>query len=325
MKFKTKLLTEYYDDKKRGNVAVCPMYFQDLDGEFDTPKNGILQVENCRQGKNPGAEIWVSFIYPSSSDNAKGIEQIKKFFDKTHRYYTGKQKYNGRVLLWQTLSVDPTNADVKELVKVFSKEEIDYYGKDETYKDPTTKLLCLKKIDLTKIGTLTKENNPVPGWKYQGDRNPLVKQLAKVSGALYDLYEVHYGGGYFHAYLSTDDVKGQKSSPKIVCMNACRTGQFDYDPTRSIALAYIFDTDGTLAAMGPTVEANWSQLYNMVYRFMGEGDYLGRAWLRKDQITTLPTTDVVPTEKPGKTNFHDHTIPDHGSTLVGDPFVRLRD
>lgn len=313
MTYRAKEHLKSYPDKD-GNVGVCSLYYEDLDGTYKD--EGPLEDGDCKQGPNRGAEIWVSFVYGSP-------EQARKFFDKTHRYYSGERKYNGRVLLWQTLDIEPANADIKELDGIFKRSEIDHYGKDETTIEQGK--MALVRSDLTKVEVFTKENCPTPAWKYHKKDNPLVDQLLRLSSEYYDLYEVHYGGGYFHAYLLTDQVKKLKASPKIACLNACRTGQFDYDPAKSIALAYLFETDGTLAVMGPTVEASWSQLYNLVYRFMAKGDYLGRAWLRKDRLSELDERDVAPGHAAGKTTYHDHTLPSRGSALLGDPFVRLRD
>jgi len=56
-----------------------------------------------------------------------------------------------------------------------------------------------------------------------------------------------------------------------------------------------------------------------------KGDPLGRAWLKKDQLSELDEQDVAPSHASGKTSYHDHTLSSRGSALLGDPFVRLRD
>lgn len=323
-RYRAHLHRDTYRDEG-GNVGVMPMYFQDLDGCFEDPDgDSVFEDGDVHQGPQHGAEIWVSFLYPSALERGSGLAQVRSFLHKTHRYYQGELDYNGRVLLWQTLSVAPANADVNELVAAFDRSEIDHYGKDGTATDPETGRRVLERTDLEKLGVLTKENCPVPVWKYHGPDNPLLHQLRGLANRNYDLCEIHYGGGYSHAYLLLGDVRSLDASPKIVALNACRTGQFDYRPRSSIALAWLYETEGTLAVMGPTVEASWSQLYNLVYREMARGAFLGRAWCAKDRTSELDAREVNPRAEPGPTHYHDHTKPSRGSALLGDPFLPIR-
>jgi outer membrane protein assembly factor BamB len=81
-----------------GEKATLPLYYEDLKGEFiDSDGDGFLDTHKWDED-DWGPHIWTAWIRPPRGDH----ESLRRFFDKTHAYYTGKLIVPQRSLVFIT-------------------------------------------------------------------------------------------------------------------------------------------------------------------------------------------------------------------------------
>ncbi len=71
------------------------LYYEDLEGTF-TDSTGDGYLDHHFWGKKGEPQIWVSWIRPPGDK----IENLKRFFDKCHKYYIGQLVPPHRALVW---------------------------------------------------------------------------------------------------------------------------------------------------------------------------------------------------------------------------------
>jgi hypothetical protein len=88
-----------------------PLYYEDFDLQFkDKDGNGIPES----YVGTPILKVWVANLRGVEGETDDGIEVLRGFFDKTHAYYTGKQKVEPRALA-------VTDSDWPEGANLFSE------------------------------------------------------------------------------------------------------------------------------------------------------------------------------------------------------------
>ena len=83
----------------RWNTAPFMFYYQDLDASFEKRENGhYFKYETF--GIHEGPEIYTSWIKPLNDPSlGSPIEQLKNYFDKHHKYFSGEITSNGKVVI----------------------------------------------------------------------------------------------------------------------------------------------------------------------------------------------------------------------------------
>ena len=263
-----------------------PLYYEDFDLEFvDNDKNGVA---DAYKGK-PQLKVWVANIRACEKAREDDIPGLRRFFSKTHDYYTGKAVPELRTLLFSAENSTPDWAGTGDWFRRRGGTRFStpgdvtmLEGKACTHK---AALEAFKKhsYSLTCVALHSDETGHA-----MVDEDLVAREIAELkTGSL-----ITISHGCFAA-------------------NWTRTEQENNGP--NCALSWVFGKHLGQAVVAQ-VRSGGIGFDNLIYARLRAGDYLGKAYLPSKQAHELEAS-------PG-----DHTPGDivSGNLLIGNPFLRLK-
>lgn len=263
-----------------------PLYYEDFDLKFiDRDKNGVA---DAYMGK-PQLKVWVANIRASEKAREDDIPGLRRFFAKTHNYYTGRAVPELRTLLFSTEISTPDWAGTGDWFKrrggtqFSAPEDVTMLeGKACTHK---AALEAFKKhsYSLTCVALHSDETGHA-----MEDEDLFAREIAEMrTGSL-----ITISHGCFAA-------------------NWTKTEHDNNGP--NCALSWVFGKHLGQAVVAQ-VRSGGVGFDNLIYARLRAGDYLGKAYLPCKQAHEIEAS-------PG-----DHTPGDivSGILLVGNPFLELK-
>jgi len=254
------LYDQIYDNY---NTAPFMFYYQDLDATFQKRENGHY-FKYATFGIHEGPEIYISWIKPLKDPNlGSSTEQLKNFFSKHHKFFSGELVSNGKAVIAIHCDTDA------------SKDKLIYNLFRETYD----------------------EENIIQIHPHDGGCDNLEPVKPELLDCLSQSPEV----AYLHSHgtplslwnLEKNDILSLQRLPLFLYSWGCNNGNFYYDETRSfplsfvngkgLGLAYIGKLDSSDIKRDDTPECSTCRfINNQVYffRYWNNGDYVGKALLK---------------------------------------------
>lgn len=271
------LPSAYYEDLKVDNETYpCDLYLMDLDGNWtDADNNG--RYDNHTGSRQP--EIWLGRLVVSAVIGDE-VSILRRYFDKNHDYRTGNLSLPDRALLY----VD----------------------------DPWDKLVN----NLDTAVALAYDNRTIVSNKTITEPNDYLNRLAQ-NWSLVNLM-VH-GSGSTHSFETNDKYAGsvssvdiRKTDPHVFFYNLFSCRSCNYCLPDYIAGSYVFGSNYSLAAVGPTDSGSMWILDSFYGNFSQNS--LGFSFLQwmKERITA---------EDAG--SWYDYSW-FYGLTIIGDPTLSKR-
>jgi hypothetical protein len=274
------------------NSGLNSFYYEDLDGTF-TDADGNGKHDTHGWGKNPGPEIWVSFLYPSKAMEA---EELTAFFEKSHKWRAGELavRKRGLVTIHSDWARDMTGFQnyYGQLEGLYGKSAVDWQG------------------------------------GYDGSNVPIKVDGKVYLGQLAQTYETNnfytHASSGFHApdtnWIYTGDIAALRGGSLITFIGGCHSGDvIEANGGLTLSTTYVFKNVVGLAATGTTWSYGPEELA-VVTSGLGRGETVGRAWFAKQKMRNTP--DHYRKQYGHEAKFDD-THHMYGEILFGDPFVRL--
>lgn len=263
-----------------------PLYYEDFDLKFvDRDSDG---VDDAYKGK-PGLKVWVANIRAGEDARDDDIPELRRFFAKTHDYYTGKEVPEQRTLFFST---EPPTADWAGAGDWFKRrggarfsapEDLTLLEGKECTHDAALEALKKHSYSLTCIALHSDETGHA-----MDDGDLMAHEIAGLStGSL-----ITISHGCFAA-------------------NWTKTEQDRNGP--NCGLSWVFGKHLGQAVVGQ-VRSGGVGFDNLIYERLRAGDYLGKAYLPCKQAHEIEHA------------MGDHVPGDivSGILMVGNPFLELK-
>ena len=251
------------------------LYYEDPMLEFNDP---VTATTYCSA---PNPQIWVANMRAVSAPDSPGIEELRKFLNKTHDYYAGKQQINNDMLI-------VAGHEWPEGGRLAEKE---MRG-------------CFNRID-TLIGNGNDKRTFVT-------REKLLDTFSKNYRLFY--IQVHSnetrqdleGGG---SIFADPDIYGMKTGALCILNMGCSNGNFfKANSKKNTAQSWVFG-DGIGQGVITQVRVGLVYGYEHLFGRLKAGDYFGKAYLEVKRAG----------EKEMFEEYGGNTV--SGVTFLGNPFV----
>ena len=258
-----------------------PLYYEDFDLRFVSSSG--REVPDAYVGA-PDLKLWVANLRAVEQDGDDGIEQLRAFLDKTHAYYTGKQKIERRALA-------VTGSDWPDGAEIFAKNVArPIFGPDGC------DVLSCKAASLEALrDAFAKHTYTV---FYIQVHSTCTRQDMDTGGTIW-----------------SKEIEQIPTGAVFIVNHGCSTCNWSKaiaDKGRNTCMSWVFGKGVGEAVMG-NVRTGMVYGQDALYERILAGDYLGRAYFAakksaEDEMhREYPNGDVV-----------------SGVTFVGNPFVTLR-
>ncbi len=263
-----------------------PLYYEDFDLEFvDHNKDG---VDDAYHGK-PDLKIWVANIRATEKANHDDIPGLRRFFAKTHDYYTGKAVPELRTLLF--------SADVRTE---------DWAGPGDWFKRRGGARFSAPE-DVTLLeGKACTHKAALEAFKKHSYSLTCVGLHSDETGhALYD------------EDLMAQEITDMRTGSLIIINHGCFAANWtktEHDNNGSnCGLSWVFGKHLGQAEVAQ-VRSGGIGFDDLIYARLRAGDYLGKAYLPSKQAHEIEAS-------PG-----DHVPGDivSGNLMIGNPFLTLK-
>jgi hypothetical protein len=259
-----------------------PVYYEDFDLKFvDRNKDG---VDDAYHGK-PALKVWVANIRASEKSNHDDVPGLRRFFAKTHDYYTGKVVPEPRTLLFSGSDWPGSGDEFKSRggTRFSTPENVTMLqGKDCTH-EAALKALKKHSYSLTYVGLHSDETGH---GAEEGDIT--AKEIADLrTGSLITIS---------HGCFAANWTKNEHDKSGLNC-----------------GLSWVFGKHLGQAAVAQ-VRSGGVGFDNLIYQRLRAGDYLGKAYLPCKQAHEIEAS-------PGDHVSGDIVS---GILMIGNPFLQLK-
>jgi hypothetical protein len=264
------------------NANPNSLYYEDFDLEFvDKDKNGI---DDAYKGK-PQLKVWIANIRACEKAREDDIPGLRRFFAKTHDYYTGKAVPELRTLLFSTADY-PVDGDLFRRhggTRFSAPGDITMFeGKACTLK-AARKAFKKHSYTLTYVGLHSDETGHA-----MADTDLMAQEIADMTtGSLITISHGCFAGNW----MKNDN---ENSGPNC-------------------AMSWVFGKHLGQAVVAQ-VRSGGIGFDNLIYSRLRAGDYLGKAYLPCKQAHELEAS-------PGDHTQGDIVS---GILLIGNPFLQLK-
>lgn len=269
-----------------GHPNPNPLYYEDFDLEFvDRNADG---VDDAYKGK-PGLKVWVANIRACEDARDDDIPGLRRFFAKTHDYYTGKVVPELRTLFFST---EPPTADWAGAGDWFKRRGGARFSAPEN-------------VTLLEGKACTHE--------------AALAALRKHSYSLIcvALHSDETGHAMDGGDLMAHEIAGLSTGSLLTISHGCfaanwtKTEQDRSGP--NCGLSWVFGKHLGQAVVGQ-VRSGGVGFDNLIYERLRDGDYLGKAYLPCKQAHEIEHA------------MGDHVPGDivSGILMIGNPFLQLR-
>ncbi len=262
-------------------TGINTLYYQELDGTF-VDNDGDDRYDEIRWGPNTGPELWVFWMRPPNKDN---VYYLRKFLKKCHSYYTGRIRVPYRTMLY-------AETDYSHMYREMFEPLIEKYG-----------------VDNVVVGSWPHRSNPRK-----------VPSLSALESKGYEIMTMNtHAFCMVHSNIKTrqQDVLGYGGV--LTMIYGCHTAAFDEAPSDNLTQGYVFRTRYGMAAAGTSWGAGippWKEEW--LYRHLGEGMYLGKAYGMTERYDYIPELSESVYGRDPK-----HWCPNISINMLGNPFVYL--
>ncbi|MFM2168599.1 MAG: hypothetical protein RIS79_2970 [Verrucomicrobiota bacterium] len=263
-----------------------PLYFEDFDLRFvDKNKDG---VDEAYEGK-PQLKLWVANIRATEKANDDDLPALRRFFAKTHDYYTGKVVPELRTLLFS--SEEPTE---------------DWAGSGDWFKRRGgTRFSAPRDVTILEAKTCT-HKAALEAFKEHS------YSLTCVA-----LHSDETGHALFDEDLMAQEIFDLKTGSLITISHGCfaanwiKTEHDDNGP--NCGLSWVFGKHLGQAVVGQ-VRSGGVGFDDLIYQRLRAGDYLGKAYLPCKQAHEIE--HAMGDKSPGDIVS--------GILMIGNPFLTLK-
>jgi hypothetical protein len=270
------------------NSGQLSVFYEDLDGAFeDTNGDGFYDYHTF--GPHEGTEIWVCWMRPPVIGQ---VFFMNRFFEKTHRYYTGDVVITKKAFVACHEDYDNNFYGPIGVVPVLQ----DIYGATNVDTDG-------EGVDLTIADEI---------WKQLRANRYEVFDTWQHANAHYQAWD---DGGF-----SSFKVLGLSHGALMTFLYGCHSADFWTAPGTTpfninIAVSYVFGRSIGQAASGTSWSYGTEYKY-MIYEAMRDHQmYLGNAWFTMESF--VETASFVEQRYPGRDSHTECA----GNTLIGNPFL----
>ncbi|MFH1451218.1 MAG: PKD domain-containing protein [bacterium] len=289
-------------------------------------------------GMTPGTtpELWVALLPVGFSDISQNTyqnyaDQLKPFLRKVIRFYKGQLVYSDKVYkvsnqLWDITEIwdyyGPTNIDFYSVNSYYSKADKPdgcCYAGDYCYSQFGE--ACYSRAPLEQYGHFQ------DFWNYYQTRAWMGEdwQLASV-------YKKHMTDNSYqfvwvntHAYgewsiITSNEARSLNNGGVVLLTDGCSTAEFyqpgspspvltGISPNNNLLVSYVYGNSNFIAAMGDPFNRGHEAYYEELIPFVNQGDYLGKAFLKRWKIQYQNSSNSPDLEENSQ------------EMLIGDPFV----
>lgn len=270
----------YMHDQENPN----PLYYEDFDMVFDD------DVLARQYGSEPAPKVWVSNLRAVSNPNLKGTTELKAFFQKTHKYYTGALQINHKALFiagWEW----PGGA-----------------------KDASTSMTTLFPNGSDRV-VYTYEGGADPGTESTGATLTNYKSAFEQNWTLFYIQVHSFPKGHDFdngGHISSTEVSQINTSAVIAINHGCSGGNYlGANPEINLTQAYVFSEGVGQCALGQ-VRTGMVYGHEKVYERLCAGDYMGKAYFECKKAA----------ESQMYSEYPDGTVIG-GVIMYGNPFVKI--
>lgn len=262
-------------------TGINTLYYQELDGRFiDADSDG--RYDNIEWGSNAGPELWVFWMRPPKSEN---VAYLRTFLKKCHDYYEGKLKAPYRALLF-------AETDYSHMYREMMEPLIELYGTDNIV-----------------VGSMPFKSNPRE-----------VPTLSALESKGCEILTINtHAFCMVHSNIRTRHINILGYSGVLTMIYGCHTAAFDEAPEFNLTQGYVFRTKYGMASAGTSWGAGippWKEMW--LYRHLGEGMYLGKAYGLTEKY------DYTPELAQSKYGIDPKNFENNMSiNMMGNPFVYL--
>jgi peptidoglycan hydrolase-like protein with peptidoglycan-binding domain len=263
------------------------------------------------KGTNPDPELWIAllpvgFSTPAKNTYANYANQLKPFFTKVMKYYRGeltpsKKMYQVSNQLWYMPEVwnyyGPSNIDFYSVNSFYTKEEKPSGLASNQYCTvPKGAVACYVRAPM--------ENYPTfqAFWDYYQTRAWMGEdwQTASVyknhmANNNYEFVWVNTHASGTWSVVSSSEAKTLTNGGLVMLGSGCSVAEFfqpsspsyvdsGVAPDDNLLVSYIYGTSNFIAAMGDPFNRGHGSYDEKLIPFMNQGDYLGKAFLKRWQI-----------------------------------------
>lgn len=263
-----------------------PLYYEDFDlGFVDRNADG---VDDAYRGK-PGLKVWVANIRACEDARNDDIPELRRFFAKTHDYYTGKAVPDLRTLLFST-----------------EQSTADWAGTGDWFKRRGgARFSTPENVTLLEGKACT--------------HDAALEALRKHSYSLtcVALHSDETGHAMVDGDLMAEEIAGLTTGSLITISHGCFAANWTKtEADRSgpnCGLSWVFGKHLGQAVVGQ-VRSGGVGFDNLIYERLRAGDYLGKAYLPCKQAHEIEHA------------MGDHVPGDivSGILMIGNPFLQLR-
>jgi hypothetical protein len=259
-----------------------PLYYEDFDLKFNDQNNDGFA--DTYEGK-PNLKVWVANLRSSVKANDDGIDNLRKFFAKTHAFYHSNEVFENRALAVSASDWPTGGTYFRDQVatKLFKDESIEVLeGKMDCIMKSVKQALQARPYSLFYIQVHSDWNG-----QQLEDASLVPKQIANLeTGAL---ITINHGCSTANWMKNNEE----KTSPNM-------------------AMSYVFGK-GIGQAVVAQVRVGMVYQQDVLYKGLIAGDYLGKAYFETKKEAELQFSEG------------DHNPGDivSGILMIGNPFLRI--